>query len=226
MYGVLDVLRLRLPFIDSRTGVATQAVTLNREVSPRAVIRNGEALSAFPGVSNTSTIVLTQAGPRQYGTLNHLNHVVLEYLMSITDVNVAMALVSYVLSSKAGPPANTSILATSLASIPALEVAIFGSVLPSDISTVLSSFATPSGSLLFGSSAGDALRSWAITGMGHPVIWADSVTSALVAQDSSLTDETFQEIWKSAATAIANKVSNVGVGNITASLGSTGKLSS
>ncbi|KAJ3800470.1 hypothetical protein GGU11DRAFT_772997 [Lentinula aff. detonsa] len=227
LYGVLDVLRLRLPFIDSRTGVALQAASLQHDVSPRAVVRSGEVLSAFPLSSNASAFTAATSNPRDYGTLNNFDHVLLDYLSSISDVSVATALVSFLTStSNAVPPSNTSTLANSIGTIPSLEVAIFGSVLPSDIGSVLSSFVTPSGALFFGSAQGQSLRDWAIIGTGTSVVWAESALSSQVARDASLTDATFEDIWDNAALAIDNNVQSVGVGNITSSLQSTGKLSS
>ncbi|KAJ4489357.1 hypothetical protein C8J55DRAFT_450419 [Lentinula edodes] len=227
LYGVLDVLRLRLPFVDSRTGVAMQAASLQHVVSPRAVVRRGEVLSALPLSSNASAFTATTSNPLSYGTLNNFDHVLLDYLYSIPDVNVATALASFLLStSNAAPPSNTSTLAISIGSIPSLEVAIFGSVLPSDINSVTSSFVTPTGALFFGSAQGQSMRDWAIIGTGTSVVWAESAFSTQVVRDSSLSDTTFEAIWDNAALAIDNNVQNVGVGNITSSLQSTGKFSS
>ncbi|KAJ3777992.1 hypothetical protein FB446DRAFT_680110 [Lentinula raphanica] len=227
LYGILDVLRLRLPFIDSRTGVATQAASLQHDVGPRAIIRSGEVLSALPLSSNASDFTASTSNPRDYGTLTNIDHVLLDYLSSIPDVSVATALVSFLTSTtNAVPPSNTSTLANSIATIPSLEVAVFGSVLPSDIGSVVSSFVTPTGALFFGSAQGQSMRDWAIIGTGTSVVWAESALSSQVARDSSLTDTTFEDIWNTAALAIDNNVQNVGVSNITSSLQSTGQLSS
>lgn len=226
LYGVLDVLKLRLPFIDSRTGVATQAASLQVDVKPRAVIRSGEVLSALPLWSNASVFTGTTSNPRNYGTLNNMDHVLLDYLSSIPDLSVATAVVAFIINSSPLPPSNTSALATSLSTIPSLEVAIFGSVLPADVSNVVSSFVSPSGSLFFGSTQGQDVRNWAITGTGTSVVWAQSALATQVARDPSLTAVTFGEIWSNASLAIENNVSSVTVTNITNSLESTGLFSS
>jgi hypothetical protein len=227
LYGVLDVLRLRLPFIDSRTGLATQAVSLQTDVGPRVVVRKGETLSTLPLSSNTSAFTAAETNPRIYGTLNNFDSVLLDFLSSISDVSVAAALASFLISpSDALPPLNTSMLANSIASIPSLEVAVFGVVLPSDVSDVVSSFVSPSGSLFFGSDEGQAVRDFAINAAGSSVVWAESALSTLVAQDSSESDAAFENIWNVTALAIAHNISNVGVANITNSLQSFGKLSS
>ncbi|KIK71106.1 hypothetical protein GYMLUDRAFT_66319 [Collybiopsis luxurians FD-317 M1] len=225
LYGVLDVLRLRLPFIDSRTGVATQAVSLQNDVYPRAIVRCGEVLGALPLSSNASSFTAATINPRSYGTLNNFDSVLLDYLSAI-PVDVAVALASFLLSSTNGlPPSNTSTLASSIASIPSIEVTIFGTVLPSDVNNVVSSFVSPSGSLFFGSNQGQSVRDFAIIAAGQSVVWAQGALSTVVARDSSETDPTFQDIWTNAALAITNNASNVGVSNITSSLLSTGKMS-
>jgi len=225
LYGVLDVLRLRLPFIDSRTDVAKQAAVLKRDVAPRVVVYSGEILSPLPGLSNFPDITMTQTDPRQYGTLNHLNHVVLTYLSAIPDVNVAIALVTFVLTSQAVPPTNSSILPESLASIPPIEVAIFGSINPSDISSAVSSFSTPSNSIFFGSDQADALRQWAITGTESSIAWTEFAISPLVVRDSSFTDTTFNQAWTAASTFLHHNMTGVDVSNITTSFELTGKFS-
>ncbi|KAG6842575.1 hypothetical protein C0991_000101 [Blastosporella zonata] len=218
IYGVLDVLRLRQPFFDTRSGIARQAAVLQRGVNPRVIIRNGAILSSLPGPSNVSTISVQQADPRQYGTLGQFNHVVLQYLSSIAQLEVATALVAYVLASasvQAIPPPSTSVLFTSLATIPILEVAVFGTVSPPDISTAASAFTTASGSLFFGSNQGTALRNWAITGCGSTTIWAESPLSPQVVRDNSFQDQIFNATWTAVSTALNN---NIGVGLINDSL--------
>ncbi|KAK0506186.1 hypothetical protein EDD18DRAFT_1373542, partial [Armillaria luteobubalina] len=223
LYGILNVLRLRLPFANTTTGVAQQAAVLNRDVGPRVVIRSGQVLSSLPG-SSVQPSKGTQ-NPRQYGTLNHLEHVMLNYLASL-DTDVAIALATFVLLNRVVPPDNESKLAASLASIPALEISVFGSIFPADIDHSMSSFSKTSGSLFFGSDEGSALRNWTITGTGSEVVWAENATSALVAYDSSLTDETFNEVWSTAAAVLESNVENVTANNVTGSLGSLGKLDS
>ncbi|KAF5375248.1 hypothetical protein D9758_000181 [Tetrapyrgos nigripes] len=223
IYGILNVLRLRLPFADSSdSGSPKQAAALDRDVNPRAILRSGRLFSGLADSSNSTASSIT---PRSYGTLNNINHVLLAYLLSIPDVNLAKELVTFLLSSPTSPPSNTSLLSQSISSIPTLEVAVFGSVLPPDLDYAVSSFSTSNGSLFFGSDDGKALREWAIAGTRQRVIWAEDAVSAQVAQDSSFSDDTFNNIWNNASAAINSNMANVGVSNITTALEVTGKLS-
>jgi hypothetical protein len=227
VYGVLDLLRLRLPFVDSSSGAPKQAAVLQRDVGTRGVIYRNSLLSALPGNPTPQNLTADQIDARQYGTLNHLNHVILDFLTSISDVNVATALVQYLLSSPSVPPANSSILFTSIESIPVLEVAIFGSITPTDISSTVSSFSTPSGSLFFGSDQAEALRQWAINAAGASVVWTESATSAQVVRDSLFNDSTFNAVWDP-ATAFFHSPQpgiTVSVSNITDAFRATGKFS-
>ncbi|KAJ6519925.1 hypothetical protein C8R45DRAFT_953276 [Mycena sanguinolenta] len=193
VYGVLDVLRLRVPFPDSRTNVARQAVTLKQAVAPRAVIYSGEVLSAFPGTPDvTGSISLN---PNTYGTLGHFNHVVLQYLNSM-PTSVGRALVQFVLSNSTTPPTSSSLLAST--TIPALEVAIFGTLTKADLDFVSSGFADAEGALVFGSSEGTALRQWAIPATGT-LVWTEFANSSLVEYDTSFTNNIFNQTWAAAA---------------------------
>lgn len=228
IYGVLDILQLRLPFIDSRTGVAKQAAVLKRDVAPRTVVYSGEILSALPGTAQVSnTTQGSQLDPRQYGTLNHLNHVMLNFFTSIPDINVASALVDFVLGSPTVPPLNTSDLYKALSSIPALEVAVFGTINPSDLSYAVSSFSTPSGSLFFGTDQSLALRNWAITAGSSSVVWAEAAGSPVAVHDNSLTDSTFNKVWDPAHTFFDSTPNGitVNVGNVTDGFRVVGKFS-
>jgi len=224
IYGVLDVLQLRLPFIDSWTGVAKQAAVLTADVRPRVVVYSGEVLSALPNAPNATTM---QTNPLQYGTLGDFNHVILNYISSIPDVNVATALVKFVLSSPAVPPTNTSTLFQSLASIPVLEVGILGTISPSDISSSVSSFTTPSGNLFFGSDQATLFRNWTITGTGTSVAWTEFASSPEVVRDSSYDSSVFNQVWNAVSTYLhtSNPGVTVGVSNITQSFEQTGSFS-
>lgn len=230
IYGILDLLQLRLPFPESQTGAPRQAIVLSRDVIPRAIVYNGEILSSLPTLLNTSTPSTSQKDPWQYGTLNNFNHVMLNYLTSISDINLAMALVKFILSSSATPPPSSSPLFSSLASLPTLEVAVFGTVSPSDVSSVFASFTNPDGSLFFGSDQGMDLRQWAIKGAGQSVVWAQNATSSEVVRDASLTDQQFMEVWTPASEFlhVSNPAASgivVNVDNITSSFQSLGKFS-
>ncbi|KAK7058876.1 hypothetical protein VNI00_001500 [Paramarasmius palmivorus] len=221
VYGVLDLLRLRLPFVDTETGASKQAVVLQREVSPRVVLRRGEILASFPSTTNSTPV---NNNPRDFGTINNVNHVILDFLSSITDVNLARSVVHFILSNTAVPP--TDDITQAISSIPVVEVAVFGTISPSDIMNTVSSLSTNNGSLFFGSDQAQTLRHWSITAAGKPVKWAENALSSRICVDSQYEDGTFNDIWKAASLAIETNASNVGVGNVTQSLSQTGKLTS
>ncbi|KAF7339383.1 hypothetical protein MSAN_02152200 [Mycena sanguinolenta] len=193
VYGVLDVQRLRVPFPDSRTNVARQAVALKQDVAPRAVIYSGEVLSAYPGTpDDTGSVSLN---PNTYGTLGHFNHVVLQYLSSM-PTSVGRALVEFVLSNSTTPPTSSSLLASN--TIPALEVAIFGTLTKADLDFVSSGFADAEGALVFGSSEGTTLRQWAIPTTGT-LVWTEFANSSLVEYDTSFNNTFFNQTWNATA---------------------------
>ncbi|KAJ7837512.1 hypothetical protein B0H14DRAFT_2790960 [Mycena olivaceomarginata] len=199
VYGVLDVLRLRLPFADSRTSVARQAVALKPDVRPRAVVYSGEVVSAFPGIANSTGSV--SLNPNDYGTIGHFNHVVLQYLSSMPS-GVARTVADF-----------------PLLLYPALEVAVFGTLTKADLDFVSSGFADSAGGLVFGSSEGNTLRQWAIPATSN-LVWTEFANSSLVVHDTSFTDLTFNQTWAAAA-----GLANVTVSNITTSFQETGKFS-
>ena len=196
IYGHLDLLQLRLPFYDSRKNVSRQGVALKRSVNSRAVLYSGEYLSSLPSLSSSSSDSLEfNPNPLQYGTTNHLNHVILRYLKSIPDINIAIAFAQFVLSSVATPPAVDSALYNALDKIPILEVAFFGTIAPSDVSFVASSFATPSDELFFGSDEALKVRQYAINVTKTNVAWAQEAGSPKVVRDSSFDDQAFNSVW-------------------------------
>ncbi|TFY79265.1 hypothetical protein EWM64_g4747, partial [Hericium alpestre] len=90
VYGVLDLLRLRLPFHDSVPNVARQAAALTRDATPRVIVYNGPILSALPASSSTNVSSTMATDPLQFGTLNHINHVLLNFFAIIPDIKVAI----------------------------------------------------------------------------------------------------------------------------------------
>ncbi|KAL4266925.1 hypothetical protein AB1N83_002378 [Pleurotus pulmonarius] len=218
VYGVLDVLRLRLPFLDSRTGdIARQAVVLKQEASPRVVAYTNEALAALPFGDGVSP----NTNPLNYGALNNFKHVVFRYLSSIPDVNVAIDFARFVLSRVATPPSNNTSpqLLAALSRLPPMEVAVFGAITTDDIDSVLSSFGSPSGSLFFGSDEALAVRQW-IIGAGRSVAWTETATSQLIVRDSSFTDSVFNQTWSAAAA----RLNDAKVADVVASFTSTTKF--
>lgn len=229
IYGVLDVARLRLPFLDSRTGLAKQAAVLSSqstEAASRAVVYNGEVLSGLPGSPASPNITVATLDPRRFGTMNHIDHVILEYLQAIPDVNVAIALVEFIMDGSSVPPSSNSILFNSLATLPTLEVAVFGSINPSDVDFTISSLSTPANKLFFGTDQSLAVRQWGITAVQSHVEWTELAASAGSVEDNSFTDPNFNQIWEPAY-AFFHTTNNqiVGVSNITAGFCAVKKLS-
>jgi len=187
-------------------------------------------LSALPGTPQTqNTDWAQQLDPRQYGTSGHLNHVILNFLSSIPDVNVAIALVDFILTSPTVPSVNAtnSNFYQSLSSIPTLEVAVFGTINPSDVSYTVSSFSTPSGSLFFGSDQSLALRDWTINAVNSSVAWTQFAGSLEAVHDSSFGDTTFNSVWDPAFIYLHSMQQGVtvDVSNITAAFEATGMFS-
>jgi hypothetical protein len=208
-YGTLNVLRLRLPFLDSQNNITKQALVLKPDAAPRAALAVGVGLSTLLGPTNS-----TPVDPRNYGTTAYANHVVLQYLSSVS-INSANAIVKHVLNSSTTPiPPDSgydSVLFP-LEDIPSLGVAVFGSIEASDVDFYVSSFTT-SDSLFFGSSDGGTFRAWAI-GRGR-IAWTENATSPEVVYDGTLSDKIFNETWAAASMAIETNARNVGVVNIT-----------
>ena len=229
IYGHLDLLQLRLPFYDSRQNASRQGVALKRSVNSRAVLYSGEYLSPLPNISPSSSSLKFNPNPLQYGTTNHLNHVILQYLKSIPDINIAISFVQLVLSSVATPPAVDSALYNALDMIPTLEVALFGSIVPSDVSFVASSFVTPSDGLFFGTDESLKVRQYTINMTKTSVVWAEEADSPKVVRDSSFNDQAFNSVWNPAfafthLTPEEQQNTNVNVKNITSAFEAIGKF--
>jgi hypothetical protein len=226
IYGVLNILRLRLPFLDSETSVNSQAVTLTRDAGSRAIVYNGQMFSSIHSTTAMPTIITaSHSDPRQYGTLGLSDHVILQYLSSIPDINVATALVKFVLDTTNRvpvPPDMSSTLFQSLSSLPVLEVAVFGDIQSSDLASTVSPFTSPSGSLFFGSSDGAVLRNWTINSSSGTILWTQNATSPLIVRDQSLDPNAIiSKIWDVTSQAILFNVTTVSLTNITQSLQDT-----
>lgn len=231
VYGRLDLLQLRLPFYDSTKNASLQGIALDRTVNPRAVLYSGEYLSPLtnPIPPSSPSFNLFNQNPLQYGTTNHLNHVILQYLKSIPDINIAITLVQFVLSSVATPPAVNSALYNALDTIPTLEVALFGTIEPSDVSFVASSFSTPSDELFFGSNESLQVRQYAINTTKTMVVWTERADSPKVVRDASFDDQAFNSVWDPAFTYLhlstdGQQNYTVNVGNITNAFEAIGKF--
>lgn len=209
VYGVLDLMHLRLPFSDGIAGAPMQAAVASQDLGSRMLVRSGPALSGYPSLSQFDP-ASSALDKRSYGTVKHLNHVLLAFLKSL-PVPQASAIASFVASAAQGspPPADKVANLTSTAfpgSYPLLEVAIFGNVGVDVIDHSVSSFSTGSGSLFFGSTAANVFREWAIAAAtsNDAIIWADNATSPLVVRESVQTDSQFTDIWNGAGTLISN----------------------
>ena len=223
VYGVLNILHLRLPFPDSGTRVK-QAAILSRDASPRVVVYKGEV---FSGLTNSNASSIPTTDPRMFGTLYHMSHVLLDFFKAIPDIDVATQLVDYVLSSPVTPPSNNTLLGQSLNTIPTLEVAVFGSVTPADVVGVMSSFTTPSSDLFFGTNQSLAMRDWAIVAAQSSVTWTEFSNSPEVVDDDSFTDNAFNAVWNPAYLYFhSSSNALVSVANITTGFAAVNKFTS
>lgn len=218
-YGRLDILQLRLPFADKdNTTLPRQAVALGRDSASRMVIYPGAANAALPWSDPQTPLSSTQTDYRQYGTTSTAEHVVLAYLKSIGDVNLAMTLVKFLLRDTRAPPGND----IPVDKFPAVEVAIFGTIDRSDLSSVTTSFSTKAGSAFYGSPNADTMRAWATTS-DVPILWAENAYSTEIARQTGTSSQQFQDAWKAAQDSLQNNIA-VTVKQITDSLHSTGQF--
>lgn len=200
VYGVLDVLGLRLPFSSDQAAVPLQAAVLTATAASRVLVRSGAALSAYPS-SPGADVPLTALLPAGYGTMLHLNHVALNYLRSLTPSQASLV------ASLVGGGSSFGLNSTALDSVPVLEVAFFGSVGPTGIDHSVSSFTSPSGALFFGSASGNVFREWAANTAGavaESVVWAESAGALQVVKETPGNDTTFEAVWSGASTIITN----------------------
>ncbi|KAL5534179.1 hypothetical protein ACEPAG_641 [Sanghuangporus baumii] len=224
VYGVVNLLGSRLPFPDNREGVALQASALSTDATIRAVVYSGEVLSALPGATTVPDITAATTDAREFGAIDFLDHVLLNYLSSISNASIAMDLVSHVLSSSI--PSIGSPLANSLSSLPILEFAVFGIIRPQDIAFSVSSFSTPTGSLFFGSDAAQTFRSWALLNTSASITWTESALSTEVVHEGSSKDDAFESVWQPASELVASGPTNADdVSKVTSSLRSLGLFS-
>lgn len=218
VYGILDVLQLRLP----PTGYPQQAAVLQPATAPRAAVYNGQFLSSPNATLNSTALTLAQLNPRRFGTLNHFEHVIFDYLNTMSTP-LANATIDFVLGSMntthVPPSQNSDFLLSSIDHVPLIEVAVFGSVESSDIQWVESSFTKDSGALFFGSSSGSILRDWTVAGINSTLVWAQNTTAPEVVRDKNLTDNRFNDIWNTAS--LAMNVPN-SINNLTQSLAAWG----
>ncbi|KAG9120483.1 hypothetical protein FRC07_004013 [Ceratobasidium sp. 392] len=205
VYGVLDIARLHTSFV---SGKPTKAVQLASVASSRVSVHLGRALAGKPSAPGSSANVTGTDDARTFGTLDNMDHVLLSYLQSFPSRQAAGSLVEYVLGAsdvRAPPPSNTSTLfnlTSSMDKLPVLEVALFGTVGPNDLSAAVAGFATANGELFFGSSDADAFRAWAVQRAGS-VVLADGALAQQVVREASR-DQTFELVWEGASKLLQN----------------------
>ncbi|GAA6007514.1 hypothetical protein JCM10207_006371 [Rhodosporidiobolus poonsookiae] len=219
IYGVVNLLNLRLPFpsSDTRSSLPQQALVLSASdtaVASRLTVHAGELLAAgAPAAAPSSPSA--EANIELFGLLDPsassaMDHVLLSYLSLFPSVSSAQALVSYVLSTPTSPPNSTSsaaLAAVDLSALPVLETQLWGGLSYSSISRVRSGLTgpPPGETLFFGSSAGDAMRSWALSAPSEgeavgAIDWAETAESQGVVSDTSVGgNEAFEEVWSAAA---------------------------
>ncbi|PVG04607.1 hypothetical protein CPB86DRAFT_803401 [Serendipita vermifera] len=208
VYGVLDALRLRRPFGDSRTSMRIPAAGLISQAYSRVILHSGEQLvgiSGFndQGVASSSNFTELSADPREYGTLGHLNHIALTYLQAFPTLELAKQAALFILDAQddTAPPSSGNTLfdqTDGFTGIPTLEVAVFGSILPTDVEVFHADLATPNGTLFFGSENGDIFRRWAIRDDNDVILWSNSSTANQVVRETSTNSTAFENVWNQA----------------------------
>lgn len=225
MYGVLDLMRLGM-LHPEKERVPRQSIILKSVVRPRAIFYQAETLSALPTTAINNTLTPSDTDPRRAGTSKFLNHVVLSYLTSMPSIDIAKQFVAFVQSQAVAPPAEGTPLYEALSSLPVVEVAVFGAIQPSDIDFAVSSFATPTDSLFFGTDASRDFRHWVINNLKSYIRWKDpSTISPLYVRDDQfegdeIFDATFQAAWNAMHSSNFADL-NVGVANVTRSFSDT-----
>lgn len=205
MYGILDILGLRLPFLDSdpRPYLSKQAIVLNEDTKSRVSVHAGELLvgaSSGPPTSPSSSSL-----PDHFGTFTHIETVILDYL-NLIPASLAKELVAFVLSQPTSPPLPSSALyqnSNQLLSLPLFEMQIWGGVRYTDIDHSVSSLASSNSTqLFFGSSHGNQFRQWAIeggatvqTGQVGGIDWSLNSLEVDIVVDKTLRNQTFLRIW-------------------------------
>lgn len=209
VYGVLDVTRLRLPFLDDKKNAPLQAAVLGGDAGSRVLVRSGLALSGYPSLP-AADVPKDALVPSNYGTMQHMSHVILQYLKVLPVVQAA-ALATFILSAGTAPPTKslfgTTNSSITLQSIPVVEVALFGGLGPDDVDHSVSSMASTSGGLFYGSSTGGVFRSWArnvAQSTTEAIVWSDSAIASKAAVEAPRNDTTFDQIWAGASTMISN----------------------
>ncbi|BGP31378.1 hypothetical protein JCM10296v2_003142 [Rhodotorula toruloides] len=207
IYGSLSLLQLAQPLAssDTRSNTPQQALVLSSSSTllDRTSVHAGETFAAASSAS-TSTTASSPVSIEHFGLLSSaasaIDHVLFDYL-TLLPVSTAQALADYVLSSSTSPPPSSSpLLSTGL---PPLEIQVWGGINAANVDKVVSGLNVSSSNdtLFFGSSAGDALRSWALdnTTSGMTIEWALNAETSGVVRDSSIGGSAvFEQVWADA----------------------------
>ncbi|GAA5847739.1 hypothetical protein JCM9279_005012 [Rhodotorula babjevae] len=212
LYGILNLLNLRLPFpsSDKRSSLPQQSLVLKASaIADGVTVHAGELLAAGP-LAAARTSPSLPATPERFGLLSRLDHVLLD-LLSALPTATADNLIDYVLSSPSTPPSPSTYPSLLDNSLPLIEIQLWGGLQYDDIHFARSSLVaatSPSSSssapaLFFGSSTGDAWRSWALSNTQHAslprVEWVVAAESEQVVVDQGRGGTAFEGVWAQAA---------------------------
>ncbi|KAM0749197.1 hypothetical protein T439DRAFT_326940 [Meredithblackwellia eburnea MCA 4105] len=210
LYGVLDLLKFRTPFLpsDPRSSLPQQGLVVSADDKPRMTIHAGELLAG--GTAGPSSAASAPSSLFHFGTFNNLDHVILDFI-DLLSPDLAQEYVSFVVNGSSTPPTSSSALAIAaggnLASIPIFEVQLWGGLRFFNTDRVVSSLSTAalSSALFFGTSTGQTFRTWAINGPtatplgGGILLWTLDAFQGQVVVDNNLTSTSFNSLWSSAA---------------------------
>ncbi|GAA6035803.1 hypothetical protein JCM8097_005714 [Rhodosporidiobolus ruineniae] len=243
IYGILNLLHLRLPFpsSDSRSSLPQQSLVLrspstSSSLSSRLTLHAGELLSAGALVSSYPSSPSAATSIEHFGLLSSavsaIDHILLDYL-SLLSISIAQALVAYVLSGSSAPPSAASTDAAGkalwaaseqLAGLPVMEVQLWGGLAASEIDFARSGLSYPPSSsssssapstLFFGSTPGGSFRTWASSAGLSRVEWALSAEEVEVATDDAGSEVAFDKVWSSPGKTAQRVWAQLGAANLT-----------
>jgi len=204
VYGRLNPLRWRTPFING--SIANQALMLAQPAKSRLLYHVGHFLDNYPYEAARRDLESDFVDAREYGTVEHLNHILLEWLMAMPSLPVATAAAKFIVdaskSPDSAPPVN-NLLLDNADKLPIIGLVFFGVLRTQDVAGFVSDFSAPDGSLFFGSGRGTQFRTWARETVGAPIAWADGATAKQYVKDGA-EDATFTQIWTATANSIGN----------------------
>jgi hypothetical protein len=176
------------------------------KAGPRVILHGGEQLAGLTGfrdngLATQTNFTTSHADPREYGTIQHLQHVALSYLRAFPSVDLAKQAARFIMNAKEAtlPPNSEDGLFDEGNVIPTIEVAVFGSILPTDIAIFRADFVAPNGALFFGSRSADVFRKWALRDADDLILWSNSSTSQRVVHELRTNNTAFETVWSQAA---------------------------